>query len=245
VTTAGLRGVLFDLDDTLVPQATWLAGCLEAVVAEAQTQEPGLDAQAFRRALAAEAAAGSARGGLIDRALAAVGSVQPVGPLVAAFRAYRAPELAPFPGVEDLLDHLAGRWALALVTDGDPGIQRAKLAASGLGRWFEVVVLADELGRARRKPHPEPYRRALAQLGLLPGEAVFVGDRPETDLLGAAALGLATVRVTQGEHQGTPDVVRPDATVRAVAEVGEVLARWSTGDRPGSAAARPSEVGVG
>ncbi len=242
---ARLRGVLFDLDDTLVPQAAWLAGCLEAVVAEAQAREPGLDAEAFRQALAAEAAAGSARGGLIDRALVAVGSAQPVEPLVAAFRAYRAPELAPFPGVEELLDQLAGRWALGLVSDGDPGIQRAKLATSGLGRWFEVVVLADELGRARRKPHPEPYRRALDQLGLLPGEAVFVGDRPETDLLGAAALGLATVRVVQGEHQGTPDVVRPDATVQGVAEVGEVLARWSSDGRPGSPAGATSGAGVG
>jgi HAD superfamily hydrolase (TIGR01549 family) len=237
VTPRPLRAVLFDLDDTLVPQAPWLAGCLEAVVARAQELDPGIDIEGFRRALAREVAGGSARGGLIDRALAAVGSALPVGPLVAAFRAYRAPRLVPFPGVEDLLERLAARFSLGIVSDGDPGIQRAKLAASGLADRFAVVVLADELGRSRRKPHPAPYRLALARLGVLPGETVFVGDRPETDLVGAAALGLGTIRVRQGEHAASPDQVPPDGQVEQVAEVEHLLARWAE-DR-----GRPSREG--
>ncbi|MEZ0112742.1 HAD superfamily hydrolase (TIGR01509 family) [Catenulispora sp. EB89] len=70
-TTRDIEAVLCDLDDTLYPQATWLDGAWRAVAAEAARH--GIDEPAFLAALQADSALGSARGGIIDRALAAVG----------------------------------------------------------------------------------------------------------------------------------------------------------------------------
>jgi hypothetical protein len=66
-----VEAVLCDLDDTLYPQASWLEGAWRAVAAAGARHS--IDEAAFLAALQADAALGSARGGVIDRALAAVG----------------------------------------------------------------------------------------------------------------------------------------------------------------------------
>jgi len=226
-----LRAVLFDLDDTLVPQHEWLDGAWDAVAAVAEGL--GADRSALRRALAEEATAGSARGQLIDRAVDRVHPGLAIEPLVAAFVAYRRPELTPYPGAASVLARCRERAGVAVVTDGRPEIQRAKLRAAGLDGCVDVVVCSDDLGRAHRKPDPLPFRTALDQLGVEPGEAAFVGDRPETDIVGARRLGIFAVRVHSGEYARRPDVVPPNARCATLAEVADILDPLLSG-RPSS-----------
>jgi putative hydrolase of the HAD superfamily len=51
-----------------------------------------------------------------------------------------------------------------------------------------------------------------------PGEALFVGDRPDKDVAGAAAAGMACIRVLTGEYAGLPDAVAPLVRVSGVAD---------------------------
>lgn len=198
--------VLFDLDDTLFPQADWLDGAWAAVAAAAEAMGCGPAACELRRELAREAALGTDRGGLIDRALGALGAGRvPVAPLVEIFRAHEPETLAPYPGVQEGLAALRERGArLGLVTDGHPVSQRAKLRALGLAETFDVVVISDELGREHRKPDPAPFRAALDQLRDCPAGAVFVGDRPDKDVEGARRAGIRALRVCTGEYRLMP-----------------------------------------
>ena len=212
-----IRAVLFDLDDTLYDQRAWLAGAWEAVAGAAAGF--GVPAPALAAALGEIAAEGSDRGRIIDRALERVGwAGVPVEPLVQAFRSHTPRCLPCFPGVPAALAQLRARRPIGLVTDGDPRIQRPKLAALDLSDAFDVVVLSDELGRQYRKPHPAPFLAALAGLGVGPAEALFVGDRPDKDVAGAAAAGMSCVRVLTGEYAGLPDAVMPFARVAGVAD---------------------------
>lgn len=212
-----IRAVLFDLDDTLYDQQAWLAGAWGAVAGAAAGF--GVPAPELAAALGQIAAEGSDRGRIIDRALERVGwAGVPVEPLVRAFRSHAPGRLACFPGVPAALAQLRARCPIGLVTDGDPGIQRAKLAALGLGDAFDVVVLSDELGRQYRKPYPAPFQAALAELGVGPEEALFVGDRPDKDVAGAAAAGLACIRVLTGEYARVPDTVAPLVRVAGLAD---------------------------
>jgi putative hydrolase of the HAD superfamily len=205
-----IGAVLFDLDDTLYPQAAWLDGAWAAVAARAA--ELGVHEAAFADALHTIAAQGSDQGRIIDRALAWCGAPDAlVTPLVEAFRSYAPDELEPYPGVREGLAKLARRVPLGIVTDGDPLVQQAKLRALGFDTM--VVVFSDELGREHRKPDPAPFERALAALGVNATEAVFVGDRPEKDVAGAIAVGMRAVRVRTGEYAGRPDEPTPWASV--------------------------------
>lgn len=212
--TAGpVRGVTVDLDDTLFPQQQWLDGAWEAVAARGA--ELGLAADRLLHALRAAASDGSDRGGIIDRALDAMGALDARGasvpPLVEAFTAHAPHRLVPYPGVLEALRVLSSDVPVVCVTDGNPRIQNAKLDALGLRRYLRAVVISDEIdldgrsGRSLRKPHPAPFRRALDLLGVPAAQVVHIGDRPAKDLAGATAAGMRSVRVRTGEYADLPD----------------------------------------
>lgn len=219
-------GVVVDLDDTLYPQADYLAGAAATVATTAAAA--GLDGPAVHAALTAELAAGSDTGGTIDRALLAAGVPagqlpQFVPQLVAAFTGHIPDHLTPYPGVERALRELAGAAPLACLTDGHPAIQRAKLAATGLGRLLPVVVITDELGgRAARKPHPAGLLEVARTLGLPAGRLLVIGDRPGKDVAGAAAVGAVAIRIRQGEYASTPDSPPGWATVATFPEAADL-----------------------
>jgi len=231
-----IRAVIFDLDDTLYDQRQWLDGAWHAVAARAEAWD--LDPDQLLRALRDVAAAGSDRGGIIDGALAQVGApTTPVAPLLDAFRSYAPTRLEPYRGVSAALPRLAARVPLGLVSDGDPGVQLAKLAALGLAPHFTTVVLSDEYGRAHRKPDPLPFRRALATLAVDAADSVYVGDRPVKDVAGPAAIGIRAMRVRTGEWGSTPDDPRAWRSVAGVLDAIAVIDAELD-----SAAARPRAV---
>ena len=77
---------------------------------------------------------------------------------------------------------------LAAITNAAGDYQRAKLGALGLESAFDAVLISGELGVA--KPHHAIFRRACRTLGVLPAQAVHVGDRLDTDAEGARDAGL-------------------------------------------------------
>jgi len=201
-----IDAVLFDLDDTLYPQAEWLGGAWAAVALRAG--ELGAPENSLRAALKAVAAEGTDRGHIIDRALATIGrSDVPVAPLVAAFRSHAPTRLRPYPGVRFALEQMRQRVPIGLVTDGDPAIQRSKIDALRLD--FDTIVFSDQLGRAHRKPDPAPLELALERLGVAAEHAVMIGDRPGKDVAAARAVGMRAVRVRTGEYADLPDDPAP------------------------------------
>lgn len=77
---------------------------------------------------------------------------------------------------------------LAAVTNASGSHQRAKLDRLGIGRFFDTVVIAGELGAA--KPDPVIFHTACARLGVPVEATVHVGDLLEADALGARNAGL-------------------------------------------------------
>jgi len=210
-------GVVVDLDDTLYPQAEYLAGAALAVGRAAG--ELGLDGDAVGAALAACLAAGSDTGGTIDRALLAVGVPEAavphlLPPLVAAFTGHSPARLSPYPGAEEALRSLLDAAPLGCLTDGNPAIQAAKLAATGLGELLPTVVVTDELGgRGMRKPHPAGLVALAERMGVPVDRVLVIGDRPGKDVAVAAAVGARAIRIRQGEYAGAPDSPRAWAVV--------------------------------
>lgn len=72
---------------------------------------------------------------------------------------------------------------------------RRDLQDCQLAQLVDAVVCSADVGYV--KPHAAPFERALAMLGVAPGEAVMVGDSLESDISGAKALGLTTVWKTE------------------------------------------------
>lgn len=105
------------------------------------------------------------------------------------------------PGARDLLDALDDRGVpYAVVTNGPPDAQAAKLRAVGLDdRAVEVVFAGHD---APAKPDAGAFEVGLSALGIPAGDAVHVGDSPESDAAGALAAGMGAVLV--GDREPTP-----------------------------------------
>jgi len=58
------------------------------------------------------------------------------------------------------------------------------------------------------KPHPLLFQIALNRLEVQPQQCLMIGDRPDTDIAGAAALGMKTALVRTGRFQ--PDIPIPE-----------------------------------
>lgn len=104
-------------------------------------------------------------------------------------------------GAPELLTQLRARGvrtALICDTGFTPGrVVRQLLAQHGLLDALEVTVFSDELGVP--KPHPRAFASALAALGVQALGAVHVGDLRRSDVAGARAAGMGSVRY-RGHH---------------------------------------------
>lgn len=108
----------------------------------------------------------------------------------------REVELEFAPGIGPCLATLRERGLrLGIVCDvGFSGgeLLRELLGREGLLEHFSGWAFSDEVGHY--KPAPQIFEAALGALEARPAEAMHVGDLRRTDVAGAAALGMRTVR---------------------------------------------------
>ncbi|MBI1987601.1 MAG: HAD family phosphatase [Nitrospinae bacterium] len=123
-----------------------------------------------------------------------------------------------FPGVRELLEELRSRGAsLGLVT-GTSRKEAERLLPEGFLDQFDVVVTGDDVRQG--KPHPEPYLKAVRELGLDPSQCVVIENSPN-GIRSAKGAGLRCIALTTSlprEHLGEADRV-----VDSLTEVREVL----------------------
>jgi putative hydrolase of the HAD superfamily len=96
-----------------------------------------------------------------------------------------------FPDAARVLTWSRRSHRLGLVTNGASCLQREKLAASGLGRYFDVVVVSGDLGVS--KPDGSIFHHAMGLLDAAPQTTTMVGDNLVRDVDGAIAAGLRGV----------------------------------------------------
>jgi len=213
-----MRGVFFDLDNTLLDRALAFEGYLDELARR-------LPETFFDEAARQEVRALDDRGyrdrpsfcRLMAERFPALGTPARVwedfaGGLTRAVR--------PEPAVLELLDRLGERFTLAVVTNGSSQRQREKLRRADLLQRFGHLFISEELGL--EKPDPALFRRALERTGLEAGAVLHVGDDPARDVAGARAAGLACCWVAHGRTYpaGPP---RPTMTVDRIEELGHLL----------------------
>ncbi|MGW1010999.1 HAD family hydrolase [Streptomyces termitum] len=111
-----------------------------------------------------------------------------------------------FPDALPVLDLLAADYRQAVLSNSSVHAQEPKLRALGVRDRFEAVLCAAELGFA--KPAAEAFHAACAALELAPHEVAYVGDRPDTDAVGAREAGLHGIWLDRAGTGGQPGLPR-------------------------------------
>jgi putative hydrolase of the HAD superfamily len=192
------RAVVFDLDDTLYPERAYVRGGFEAVARWA-SETMGEEPQAVMDELWAMFESG-VRGDTFDHWLRGRGRAPETdrAAMIDAYRRHR-PRLAAYPDVIPALEGLRGKVRLGLITEGSREVQDAKLDALGLRSWFNKVVVLGEEQRADWKPSPRPFQQWLEGSSIEPAAAIYLGDNPAKDFLGARHAGWTSVRVRRSD----------------------------------------------
>ncbi|MFE2021496.1 HAD family hydrolase [Streptomyces sp. NPDC059499] len=130
-----------------------------------------------------------------------------ITPLEESWRCY--PDVQP---CLENLKRLPRGPRLAVLTNGDPEQQRAKLARFGLLEYFDAVLTPTELGAAK----PVAYATACRWMGTDPAQAVNVGDMLESDVKAAAVAGLTGIWLDRGIDfvTGGPSPIADEAVLR-------------------------------
>ncbi len=216
------RAILFDMDDTLYPERAYVMSGFRAVAAWAEGR-CGIPAEEGYAELEQLFESG-VRGDTFDRWLAEFGQDGTlVSEAVGVYRGH-APQIEPYAAVTPLLARLKQNSALGIVSDGYLDVQRGKLDALGLRNWFNVIVFSDEMGREAWKPSPLAFQAALEYLQVAPSDAVYVGDNPKKDFLGARRAGVASIwlKLQGGVYEAlAPEgqEYEPDFVVRSFGEL--------------------------
>jgi putative hydrolase of the HAD superfamily len=104
---------------------------------------------------------------------------------------------------------------LGLLTNGGSLIQRRKLERFDLEKFFDVILIDQEIGIS--KPDPAIYHLALKQLELSAGDTMMVGDNLEWDIRGAQSAGIFAVWNDYLEVGLPPaPIAIPDYTVTSI-----------------------------
>lgn len=122
----------------------------------------------------------------------------------------------------DLLTALAPRFRIGLVSNFDhAATARGILDRFGLTPFLESIVISEEVGR--RKPHPSIFQAALDQLGVAAAEALFVGDNPADDIVGAKSAGMRVIWINADDRPLPEGMPAPDASVRSLPALSALL----------------------
>jgi FMN phosphatase YigB (HAD superfamily) len=123
-------------------------------------------------------------------------------------------EIRVLPGARETLERLRRanvRRALICDTGFSPGrVVRRLLDRVGLLEHLEVTVFSDEIGVP--KPHPRAFTKALEALSVSREGAVHIGDLRRSDVAGAMASGMGTIRIT-AHHDDSDDAPRSGAGI--------------------------------
>ena len=242
-----IRGVLFDLGDTLVHLDRPWDEIFEAEVkslgsyltdSRVNTRIPKFSTVFVRAFEEATSKANLYRieipmEEIITKALSKFGVNAPDPDFISgAAAAYYRPEIESWQLFPDALDTLTaleqGGYLLGIVSNAKSELQvNGILRKFDLSRFFKSIIISASL--RIRKPRAEIFLKALDGLNLRPKETVFVGNSVDADVLGPKSVGIHTIHV----RREPPDhdlILGPEATVTSLTDALKTVYNWTSID---------------
>lgn len=95
------------------------------------------------------------------------------------------------PHAREVLEYLAPKYNLYILSNGFQELQSHKMHSSGIDKYFKKIILSDDIGIL--KPWPEIFHFALSATQSELRHSLMIGDSWENDITGAAGVGMHQV----------------------------------------------------
>ena len=129
-------------------------------------------------------------------------------------------------GAEDVVEQLRSQYFVALLTKGEPWVQRRRIAESGLDDAFDLVSIVESKAETE-------FTRVLGDFGVTPARSWSVGNSLASDINPALALGMSAVwidaHVWEHERRELEPVNGNLLVGRSLIEVPDLIAAGARG----------------
>lgn len=206
-----LKGVIFDLDDTLYSEKEYIRSGYRAV---SDYLGGGYEEKLWSYFESGKPA--------IDALLKNLGRENEKDKALSVYRSHK-PDIHLYPGAAEMITELKSKGIkVGIITDGRPEGQRNKLEALGLE--VDDVIITDELGGIQfRKPCDIAFRILLTRWRLNPADIVYIGDNPVKDFLASHQLGMRSIWFKNPEGIYSSDTANINIMINRIVEVKECL----------------------
>ena len=136
-------------------------------------------------------------------------------------------KLQKTPDVDEVLRELKQHYKLGIITNTVTSREqqvRMALRRIGLEQYFDFILTSVDVGYD--KPDEKIFLKALKALNVRPEEAVMVGNRMSTDIVGANRVGMKTILFKWNERypeEATSPSEQPTHTISSLKELPKVL----------------------
>ncbi|MDR2623046.1 MAG: HAD-IA family hydrolase [Methanobrevibacter sp.] len=220
--------IIFDLDNTLYPEETYVESGFEEV-SKFLSEKYDLNKEELFLKLK-DIFKKKGRGFIFDILLKDLDiySKKNLLTLVYVYR-YHVPNIKLYDDVLDLINQLKKEnFKLGIITDGRSFVQKRKIEALEIAKYFNVIIYTDVLGEENWKPSTTPYKIALDLLDSKGDNTFYIGDDPYKDFLGAKKLGIKTIQIDRNLNlsywaEKGYEEVRPDYKINNLNEILNII----------------------
>jgi putative hydrolase of the HAD superfamily len=96
---------------------------------------------------------------------------------------------------------------LGIITNGSISEQSKKIEKLNIRSYFDSVIISDAV--SIKKPDRRIFQLSLDELGVNAEEAIYVGDHPSNDVVGALDAGLDAIWL-KGQEEWNIEYVIPE-----------------------------------
>lgn len=195
-----IRAVVFDLDDTLIPEREYVISGFSHV-AKIISDQTGLSQQVVFEKLIQLFQLSPEK--VFNRLLVELKmppSEDDIFHLVNVYRNHK-PQLQFYEDVIPCIKQLKNKGVkIGIISDGYSSAQQNKIRALNADKYFDYIIITDELGREYWKPHPKAFEIMKEKLNVEFGEMIYIGDNPEKDFYISCILPIKTIRILRDNN---------------------------------------------
>jgi len=132
-------------------------------------------------------------------------------------------QITLIPGAVEILGKIKGHGLpIGLVSNSifPEKFHRAEMERFGLLEYFDFTIFSSTVGI--RKPSKNIFNMALKKAGVKSSQAIFIGDRFDSDIAGAKNAGIVAVWKYRQEREN-PDNVKPDYSIINLDELESII----------------------
>lgn len=123
----------------------------------------------------------------------------------------------------EVLTELKSKFKLAVICNATTAtLEKVKeiMREAGILHFFDAVVVSTDVGY--RKPDERIFQITLEKLGVKPQEAIMIGNRITTDIIGGNRMGMKTILFKWNDkypEEVTCELEKPSYTINSLNEL--------------------------